>query len=101
MSLQLDILREQRRAAVLGLRAALVVSLLAALLFLVGCASKPELPQAPLRADMCQGDYQSFRYGKAAAALEEIAALRAHNFNEARYAERCLLGDRSKSLGPR
>jgi hypothetical protein len=66
-----------------------------------GCAAKPELPLPPPRADMCAGDYQSFRYGKAAAAVEEIAALRAHNFNEARYEQRCLLGDRSKSLGPR
>lgn len=70
-------------------------------LILGACAGKPELPPPAPRADMCGGDYQSFRYSPDAAAVEKIDALRAHNFNEARYEQRCLLGDRAKSLGPR
>lgn len=73
---------------------------LAALLLPAACAAKPELPPAPPRADLCIF-YQPFRYSPAAAAVEALAALRAHAANEAAHHERCLLGDRGKSLGPR
>lgn len=61
---------------------------------------KEELPPLPPAADMC-ALYSSYRYGAAAAAAEAPDALDKHNANEAVFMQRCLLGDRSKSLGPR
>lgn len=76
-----------------------------ALLALTACGSKTELPPLPPPGpDMCVS-YSSFRYGAAAAQVEEIASLRAHNANEATYYDRCvtnspnLPADRPK--GPR
>lgn len=69
-------------------------------LTLGACADKADLSPLPPRADLCV-HYSSFRYSAAAAAVEAMAALDAHNSNEAAFAEKCLLGDRSKSLGPR
>lgn len=75
------------------------LSAIAGLLAIAACA-KTELPPLPPRADLCIF-YQPFRYSPAAAAVEALDALRAHAANEAAHHERCLLGDRGKSLGPR
>jgi len=74
-------------------------SLMLLIIALSGCA-KQELPPLPPAADMC-ALYSSYRYSPAAAQVEELSALRAHASNEEIFANKCLLGDRSKSLGPR
>lgn len=69
------------------------------MLLVAGCASDA-LPPIPPRADLCVL-YSSYRYSVAAASIEALDALDKHNANEEAYREKCLLGDRSKSLGPR
>ena len=69
-------------------------------LALSACSTAPKLPPPRPAADMCDGDYKSYRYGDAAAKVEKIDALMAHNFNEARFHERCLL-DPTRKGGPR
>lgn len=67
-------------------------------ILLSACAGKEEL--LPPAADMC-ALYSSYRYNAAAAAVEATDALDRHNSNERVFMERCLLGDRSRSMGPR
>lgn len=64
------------------------------------CGPSTKLPPLPPQADFCTF-YQSYRYSKAAATVEEIDALRRHNANEMAFQEKCLLPDRPNSLGPR
>lgn len=67
---------------------------------ITSCSSAPKLPPPRPAADMCDGDYKSYHYTTAAAAVESIENLRSHNFNEARFAERCLL-DPNRKGSPR
>lgn len=58
--------------------------------FLVGCSGASKLPAPRPSADMCDGDYKSYRYSTAAAQVETIEAITSHNFNESRFYDRCI-----------
>ena len=88
------------QAALPSWRALMRASVIAVAITAAGCTAKPELPPLPPAADMCSL-YSSYRYSPAAAAVESTDALDKHNANEAVFLTRCLIGDRSKSLGPR
>lgn len=68
---------------------------------LSACGPATKLPPLPTPGPDYCSFYQSFRYSPAAAAVEAIDALRKHNANEIGFAEKCLLGPRPDSLGPR
>lgn len=74
--------------------------LVSSTLFLAACASKPEIsPPLPV-ADLCS-HYRSFTYGKEAAAVESLDALRSHVSNEAVFSEKCLAHNSATPGGPR
>lgn len=73
--------------------------ILMASLALAACDTAPKLPPPRPAADMCDGDYKSFRYSPAAAAVEAVDAIMSHNFNEARFHERCLLSPNRSTQG--
>lgn len=101
MTTLLEIERGYRRAALAGIKTGLALgALIGLVLLLAGCADA-KLPPLPTPGpDMCLA-YSSFRYSDAAAKVEALDALRKHNANEITFAKDCLLGDRSKSGGPR
>jgi hypothetical protein len=74
-------------------------------LALSACASKTELPPLPPPGPSMCGGYTSYNYSKAAAAVEDIANLRAHNSNEAVHYDGCIANhpklDPKRSGGPR
>jgi hypothetical protein len=78
--------------------------LLGLTLLLGACGSKTELPPLPTPGpDMC-ARYTSYNYSNAAAAVEDIANIRAHNANEAAFYE-CITNhpalDPKRQGGPR
>ena len=56
---------------------------------LSACADKSPPPLPTPGPDLCLS-YSSYNYNKAAAAVEDIANLRAHNSNEATFYEKCV-----------
>lgn len=97
-----DKVRAGRRCApaLKCLRGQGAIPCLAAILLLSACAKEPPPILPPQEPSLC-ALYSSFRYSPAAAAAEALDALDKHNANERAFMEKCLLGDREKSLGPR
>ena len=73
--------------------------------FLSACGTtKQELPPPAPRADLCI-EYNSYKYSKAAAAVEALDALDKHNANESAFYDRCITNhpalDPERQGGPR
>ena len=65
------------------------LTVIAAMIALSACADKSPPPLPTPGPDLCLS-YSSYNYNKAAAAVENIANLRAHNSNEATFYEKCV-----------
>jgi hypothetical protein len=76
------------------------ISLIPMLIALSACGSNAKLPPLPPRADLCIL-YTPWAMSAPAAAVETIPNLRAHAANQEHHHQKCLLGDRAGSLGPR
>lgn len=75
-----------------------------ALLLLAACPDKTALPPLPAPGPSMCNSYTPYNYSKAAAAVEDIANIRAHNSNESAFYE-CITNhpklDPARKGGPR
>lgn len=70
-------------------------------LCVTACAPSAKLPPLPTPGpDYCLS-YNSYRYSPAAAQVEAVASLVAHNTNEAIFHEKCLSQAKDRKGGPR